>query len=288
MLRRKKNSKDKRIVSEILLVIIISIIVLTGVVIYAVYRLRSGYKDYETASEVYESAQKQYVLINRPGEATESENVMIPLQYTEQDDYLSQDDNEGFRWYDIVDINFSDLGNVNSEVCGWIYFENEDISYPLMYSGDNTKYLDHDYTGAALRSGAIFVDGTNNNDFSDAHTLIYGHNMIDSSMFGKLNYYKTDEDYYEGHKYFQIITPTKKLRCEIVSYKDVPADGYIYKTYKRYDSGFTSFALNYVFKNSYIQPNVSITNDDRIITLSTCSGSDNIRFVVSAVVVDEY
>lgn len=286
---RKKNSKDKKIVSEILLVIIVAIIVLSAVIVYAIYRLSSGYKDYENAEKIYANAQKEYVLISRPENASESEQVKIPMQTEDtESDPSTQNSDEGSYWYNVVNVNFDELCKVNSEVCGWLYFEDVDISYPIVQADNNDKYLSHDYTGATLRSGAIFMDCNNKSDFSDAHILIYGHNMLDMSMFGKLNYYKSDSSFYETHRYIQVITPDRKMRYMIVAYKDVPADGYIYTTYAAHDSGFKKFAENYIFKNSYIQSNVSISENDHIITLSTCSGNESTRFVVSAILVDEY
>ncbi len=41
----------------------------------------------------------------------------------------------------MIDIDFAGLRSENPDVVGWIYFENEDISYPVMYSGDNSYYL---------------------------------------------------------------------------------------------------------------------------------------------------
>ena len=88
-----------------------------------------------------------------------------------------------------------------------------------MYSGDNDTYMKTAYNGDYSVGGAIFMDGENRSDFSDSHILLYGHNMKDLSMFGKLKWYR-DNGHYEGHQYFQIITPTGKDRYEIVSYRD--------------------------------------------------------------------
>ncbi len=285
MLGEKTEPTDKKIVLNILIVVGVSILILAGIIAFAIYKLYSGYKDYETARITYEDARKEYVIVNRPETSsdTSGDGLSGSIESTQ-----NVDDAQEVEWYNIVDVNIAGLKSVNSDVCGWIYFEDEEISYPIMYSGDNSKYLDHDYTGAYSRCGAIFVDGENKIDFSDAHTLIYGHNMRDMSMFGKLSYYKTDEDYYETHKYIQVILNDKKIRYEIMAYMDVPADGNIYQVYPSGVSGFTGFVNNYIARYSYINAGIDVSDSDKIITLSTCSASDDIRFVVSAIKIDEH
>ena len=82
-------------------------------------------------------------------------------------------------------------------------------------------------------AGSIYIDGNNSPDLDDAHTLIYGHNMRNLSMFGKLKFYKTEEDYFENHRHFQLITETGVYRYEIFAYKDVSTlTGGIYITWK--------------------------------------------------------
>ena len=68
-------------------------------------------------------------------------------------------------------------------------FDNQDelgINYPILYSGDNQKYLRTDLHGNSHIAGCIFLEGLNKSDFSDYYNIIYGHNMNDGSMFGSL------------------------------------------------------------------------------------------------------
>ena len=94
-------------------------------------------------------------------------------------------------WYHDIDVDLKGLREINPDIGGWIYFENEkDISYPLLYSGDD-HYLHYNYFDEEEAAGSIFIDAVNNPALSDVHTLIYGHNMRNLTMFGKLKYYKT-------------------------------------------------------------------------------------------------
>ena len=43
-----------------------------------------------------------------------------------------------------------------------------------------------------------------------------------------------------------------------------------------------------LLRKSYVNPKLKIEDDDRIITLSTCTADDAHRFIVSAVLVERY
>ena len=125
------------------------------------------------------------------------------------------------------------------------------------------------------------MEGKNNGNFSDAHTIIYGHNMKNLSMFGKLRYYAQDKDYINGHEYFQIITENRKLRYKIFSYKVVEDDSDVYTVYRNGGSDFSNFVRDVVEKGSFLNADDEAANDDHLITLSTCFDDD--RLVVTAV-----
>jgi len=198
-----------------------------------------------------------------------------------------QDDSNA--WYHDIEVDIQGLKEQNGDIVGWIYFEGDvGINYPLLYSGDD-YYLRRNYLGEEETAGSIYIDGNNSPDLSDAHTLIYGHNMRNLSMFGKLRYYKTEEDYFENHRYFQLITETGAYRYEIFAYKDVGTlNGGIYTTWKYVDKDFKEFVENTICTGSYVDADVDVDNGTHIVTLSTCSYDSDVRFIVSAVRVDEH
>lgn len=241
------------------------------------YMLVSELIDYHKASSIYKDADKIYVTYTD----NNIEIDKIPVFSVDNDIKPDTQDVSGEKWEDLIGVDIAGLRKENKDIVGWIYFENVDISYPILYSGDNLKYLRKTYTGEDARAGSIFIDGDNNSDFSDAHTIIYGHNMKNLSMFGKLKYYAEDREYISGHEYFQIITEGKKYRYKIISYKVVADDSAVYTIYKSCGQDFETFVSNVLKKGSYLDSNESIEDDDHLITLSTCSGDD--RFVVSAI-----
>ena len=188
-------------------------------------------------------------------------------------------------WKNMIDVDFSILTKINSDVAGWIYVEGTDISYPIMYSGDDETYLRTTINMEHATAGSIFLEGYNLPDFSDSHSIVYGHNMRNLSMFGSLKLYKENEDYYDSHRYFQIITPKAKMRFEIFSYFDTEPASWVY-TVPYFDNQEFSDYINELLSHSYIKlDNYDIDSSDKVVTLSTCSGSE-MRFTIHGKLVD--
>ena len=204
-------------------------------------------------------------------------------------DLKTEPEDDPNAWYHDIDVDFAGLKEQNKDIVGWIYFEDEEsISYPLLYSGDD-YYLRRNYLKEEETAGSIYIDGNNSPNLDDAHTLIYGHNMRNLSMFGKLKFYKTEEDYFENHRYFQLITESGAYRYEIFAYKDVSTlTGGIYTTWKYVDSDFKEFVNDTICQGSYVEADIDVDDEAHIVTLSTCSYDSDVRFTVSAVRIDEH
>ena len=188
--------------------------------------------------------------------------------------------------WDTSDIELDKLMEAYPEMIGWVYFEDGHISYPIMHTTDNEKYSKLDYMGNEAPTGAIFLDYRSAADFSDANSIVYGHNMKDGTMFGSLREYRKDPAYYNDHMYFQIITPQKAYRYLIFEYMDVP------ETYVLYDY-VAEAALEFVKDaepvriKSYMDSEIPVNKDSKVVTLSTCTKKDDLQFVVLGVLVEE-
>ncbi|WP_051151084.1 class B sortase [Butyrivibrio sp. VCB2006] len=227
---------------------------------------------YHRSEKVYENANKVFV----------KDTQEIPLSSSPTEVV-----NEENSWWNEASVEMATLSEEYPDVVGWIYFENEDISYPIMFSGDNTKYLDTAYTGEKARAGAIFLDGESTPDFSDPHSLIYGHNMRDLTMFGKLRYYKTDASYYDEHQYFQVFTRDGVYRYQIFAYEEVPDSHDVFWVYGKNPEGMWEM-LQDIEGGSYRKTGIEATESDHVITLATCTSKEDRRLIVSALRTDEH
>lgn len=235
----------------------------------ALYGLYGIYKDYKEADDIYNDVTDEFVEIHKPEDTTEIDGTETVVKGP---------------WYELASVNLSSLQKKNSDIVGWIFFEDGLISYPVLHTTDNETYLYKTYNGKESKAGSIFVEATHSGDFSDTHTIIYGHNMKNLSMFGRLKHYKTKAGYYDSHAYFQIFCGDEILRYQIFSYQDVSVESFVYQEY------FTNAKelANRLLKTSYVNPGLDIEADDKIITLSTCTADDAHRLVVSAVLVEKY
>ena len=130
----------------------------------------------------------------------------------------------------LPEIDFAALKAANSEIVGWIYIPDTNVNYPVVQSKTSDYYyLTIDYKHRWSVSGSIFMSMVCSPDFSDIETLIYGHNMHNGEMFGKLKKY-TDPKYLEAHQDLYILLPdggTIKYKVTEARYVSIEDDVYM-------------------------------------------------------------
>lgn len=277
-------NEKMRLLKEFLKKNWLNIGIILGAVIMVIAAVNIGLSmlDYQKASTIYDDLEQDYVIL-MDQEKKEDKNQSASQGQTSQE----TPDVAEIPWNEMVTVNMEGLQELNPDIKGWIYFENETISYPILQGKDNDEYIRTTYNGKEATAGSIFMDVDNKADFTDNHTLIYGHNMKDLTMFGKLKYYKTDEDYFPEHKYFQIITNNKKLRYQVFAYKEVEDDSLIYAVYSNSNTDFYKFAKNVISSANQCPEGVIVGYDDKVVTLSTCTDRDDKRFVVCGILIEE-
>lgn len=185
----------------------------------------------------------------------------------------------------------SDLGSLretNADVLGWIHIPDTVISYPLMRSKDNSEYLSLRWDRVYSVSGSIFLEQKNSADLSDFHTLIYGHNMRDGSMFGQLHNYRSQE-FVDSQPYVYIATDDAILRYEVFSAYMANVTSDTYRLYFEDDARKQS-CIDFYLEQSEVESDLVPTVEDQILTLSTCTGLGNYsyRWVVQTVLTGEF
>lgn len=191
---------------------------------------------------------------------TEPEIVWIPAPLEEEDPEIAK----------LASIDLNALREVNPDVIGWIRVPNSKINYPLMQGEDNTFYLEHTWEGNKNPYGSIFLESRNSPDITDFNTIIYGHNMLNGSMFGGLSSFGY-QWYFNWNKYVYILTDVGIYRYEIFSSYAAEVDSATYGlSFNQWETreNFIAMAL----ENSQIDSDVVPEPTDRIITLSTCTG----------------
>ena len=262
----RQNSKKPKKKGDIVLTL--ALIVAVAVFCFAAYNLFHIYTEYKKGTDEYNHIE-QMAVTERAPESTEE----------------ASDTEQGPQ--PPFDVDFAALQGVNPDVVGWIYIEALDgISYPVVQGEDNEEYLHTTYENNYNFAGTIFIDYENSRDFTDCNTLVYGHNMKNGSMFGRLKNFSEDQTTYEKSKYFWIFTPEKDYRYEIISAYTTGVNSDTYTLFKGPGDEFQEY-LDTIKGYSEIETDdTELTITDRIVTLSTCTGNDATRYVVQGRLAD--
>ena len=192
----------------------------------------------------------------------------------------------------LIAQHYSKLKLQNNDFAGWIKIEGTQLDYPVMHTPTNAEYyLRRSFDKSYSISGTPFMDA--NCSFDSNAVMIYGHYMKNGTMFATLHNYK-DKAFFDEHSTILLDTITERRTYKIVSafYTEVKAvdDNESFKYYK-YIGDLSVEDFEYYIKNvkdcSLYDTGVNIENDDKLLTLSTCSYHHEYgRFVVVAKLVN--
>ena len=167
----------------------------------------------------------------------------------------------------------------NTDYRGWIKIENTNINYPILQGEDNLYYLDKDINKEYIISGSIFMNYLNNG-FDDQNTVLFGHNMKNETMFAHLKKYKEKDFFYNNNDIDIELSNGDNLKYKVFSvYITNVEDNYIKTKFDNKDE-YKDF-LERIKNKSIYKSEVDLNEDDKIITLSSCSYEfDDARIVV--------
>ena len=185
-----------------------------------------------------------------------------------------------------VKIDFDHLESINSDTIGYIVVNNTSISYPIVQTNDNEYYLNKNFNKEYNDAGWIFADFRNKFDGTDKNIIIYGHSMLDGSMFGSLHNTMKKEWYSkEDNLIIKLYTKEKTINYKVISLYTIEAEDYYITTDFTYVD-YNEF-LNTIINRSNIDFNEVLNSEDKILTLSTCAYDGSYRMVLHAKKIEE-
>ncbi len=249
--RKKKWDKKSKILLTIGLALFIVAAILAGVMVYGYLDARARYENAQNISGVDQS--------------------LIDAIFSGAASLLE------------LNLDWDALREVNPDIVGWIYVENSTISYPIVQGDDNDYYLTHLFDGTYSSSGCIFLDADDSSDMSSDNNLIYGHNMLDGSMFASLLDFK-DQSYLDQGYDIIIVTPTDAFLLS-------PAFTYVCEgtdeRVRRFNFSTSQDMKNYInnmLEMAVTESVVDFDEVDKIFSLVTCSyEANNVRTVLVCV-----
>ena len=266
----KNQKKVYLIISIVSLVIVLVALIALGILLYSYKQARDTYNELALQAKTSASSGDRDVVLSDDEADAEAAEIIDPVD---------------------IPVDFEFLKGENQDIIGWIQVDGTQIDYPVLYDTTyNRYYLRHNFKGTNTAYGSIFILGENADDFTDFNTVVYGHNMLDRSMFAQLHQFRKQE-FFDSHGQIIIYTPDRKLT---------------YQVFAAYRTDNLNIILNNDFsteelRTEYIEgiyaqeslanfkPEYEVTASDRIVTLSTCIGNPAFRYVVQGVLVsDEY
>ena len=257
----------------------------------------------------YDKKQQAFEELNKSAEKTDEiqdDKTENEIKTPETEDVISGNDEEVSKpeeekMYDVPgldglnipekDIDITALKEQNEDIYAWILIPDTKIDYPvLMDPEDDDHYLDHNLDGSTGLPGCIYAQaGFNSKDFTDANTVLYGHNMKNGTMFAGLHRFK-DKEYFDQNRNIYIFTDDHILVYEIFAAYEFSDDHLLYNYDVSYESGFESY-LDTVFSQkdklgNNFADDVTVDKDSLLLTLETCiSTKPDRRFIVQGVLI---
>lgn len=231
------------------------------------YSLRKSAQAQSEAAEELQLPLEQVPLVEEPAEVVVEEPEVV-----EEPDPFAEE-------LKLTDL--AALRETNPDVVGWISIPETQLSYPLLQGQDNEYYLNRTWKEEWNSAGSIYLESQVSADLSDFNTIIYGHRMRDGSMFGSLRDYHKPE-HWEAHPSVYILDDNGVHRYDIFAAHEVGVREITYGLKIESDKAKQAF-IDFSLERSVIDTGVVPTTEDRILTMSTCTGTGyDTRWVVQA------
>ncbi len=267
---------------------VFSIVRYTALVVFAAIFLGSGWSlvqrlaDYKKGDDIYGS-----IADNIFDEDISGEHAVAPAKPLAKSpvmlDYYASlsadasdiipDAAEHNAKFEQIKANLNYLKSVNPDIYGYIHIDGTNISFPIVQGEDNEYYLNRAWNGDFLVVGSIYADyRADANIENNRNTVFYGHNMLDGNMFNNVMLFRNEEIFnsklieiytfdgmytYEPFAIFQTVYTYQYFRMEFSS-----------------DEDFVAFCEEMQSQSEHTK-DMTFTGEDKIITLSTCTPSND-------------
>ncbi|MBO4292995.1 MAG: class B sortase [Clostridia bacterium] len=245
-MKEKNNSKIKKATTAIIILILTCIMIFSGIKI-----------------------------IEWINENNNNKNIMSEISNA----VTTEDNTENANKYN---VDFASLKQKNSDTIAWLKVNGTEIEYPVVKTTNNDYYMTHSFDKSYNSSGWAFMDYKNKCDGTDKNMIIYGHNRRDGSMFATLQNILTEE-WQSNSENFKIpfITENEKAEYQVFSVYKIEKENYYITTNFENNTEFQKF-IDKIKSRSEKDFGIEVTENDNILTLSTCANDSRYRVVLHA------
>lgn len=196
----------------------------------------------------------------------------------------------------------------NKDYIGWIRIKNTYVDYPILkdpgevqegqpyykneHHDPNSFYLYKNFDRNYEFAGSLFMDYRNNfggdENAQSENIMIYGHNMLNLTMFGSLRNYYNDHSFWENASFIELSSPYEDydyVVCGNAVTSGYREDGFIYWDMEELDTKEDfDYYKSMLREKQVFDSGVDYEYGDKLLTLSTCYGAseNNMRFILVA------
>jgi len=181
----------------------------------------------------------------------------------------------------LINVDFTKLKEQNSDTVGWIQVSGTNINYPFVQTDNNTYYLKKDFNKKYNSAGWVFMDYRNNLENLNQNTILYAHGRVDGTMFGSLkNIFESNWYNNKNNHVVRLSTEYQNTMWQVFSVYRIPETSDYLEINFNNNEKYMNF-LNMLQNRSELKFDVSLNEEDKILTLSTCY-KENDRVVLHA------
>ena len=173
----------------------------------------------------------------------------------------------------------------NPDCVGWLTIPDTTVDYPIVWTpNDPEHYLRRDFYDSYASGGTPFLDGRNKPQAEGQNLIVYGHNMLDGSMFKPLLQYLTP-NFRQTHQDIYLELNGAQYRYQVIAALETNTRSPVY-TY----TDLNNTAEMEDFRAALLEETGldAIPQAEGYLTLSTCGDwGGNSRVLVIAVLVEE-
>ena len=263
--KQKKKLKLKKAIIFVFFILFLSIF------IFSAYKVYSWYIDNKKIDDISKDVIKD-TSVKEKEDSLNTENINPPTDI--YDDYWN------YIKLSLLEVDFNELLNKNSDTVGWIQVNGTNINYPVVQTIDNSYYLNHAYDKSLNDAGWIYMDYRNDAVNFNQNTIIYAHSRYNGTMFGSLKNILNSSWYTNKENHIiRLSTPTENTMWQVFSVYTIPKESYYITTSFNSNETYSKF-LNTIKSRSEVEFSGTVNTNDRVLTLSTCQDNFGNRIVM--------
>ena len=262
---------------EILIVLsVVLVVVIVGCGLWLAYYT----VDSQHQKQTYETLAEDFLLKEPAPTVTTTEEEIVGLGET----LISSDNSASFATtpprHDLAALQAE-----NPDCVGWLTIPDSTVDYPIVWTpNDPEHYLRRNFYDSYASGGTPFLDGRNVAQAEGQNLILYGHNMLDGTMFKPMLQYLTP-NFQVTHEDIYLELNGAQYRYQVIASLETSSRSLVY-TY----TDLSGAAEMEDFRAALLEETSLdvVPQAEGYLTLSTCNNQGgNSRVLVIAVLVEE-